>query len=246
MSRLLTRRSLLGAGFSALASSSLASRALGQQAPQRWAYSITDFANGDSNGWLPGFTDFPPGIGHMDRRAEVRPLPEEVRTRSPYGYYLRGRNTPDDLFMFIKKPVVNLASNSSYRVDFYIEFASSAPSNCVGIGGAPGESVWLKAGATQLEPLALLDDDYVQLSADKGQQSTGGRDAIVVSDIANGIPCEQARGEFVLLTRSGTLPRRVETDLSGSAWIFVGTDSGFEGTTELYYAFIAALFTLEN
>ena len=30
-------------------------------------------------------------------------------------------------------------------------------------------------------------------------------------------------------------PLTVRTDAEGSAWIFVGSDSGFEGTTSLYY-----------
>ena len=150
---------------------------------------------------------------------------------------------PDDLFMFIKHAVTGLQADTAYRVSFYIEFASAAPSNCAGIGGAPGESVWLKAGASTVEPVATLRDENIRLNVDKGGQSTGGSDAIVTGNIANGIPCEEAEGRFVLLSRTAQLPNPVRTDLSGTLWTFLGTDSGFEGTTEIYYAFIAILFT---
>jgi hypothetical protein len=215
------------------------------QAPadQRWVYSISDFDDGGSDGWLPGFSDFSLQTASTNRVAEVRRLPSEVTGGGSYGYYLRGRNTSDDLFMFIKKPITGLEANQSYHVSFLVELASAAPSNCVGIGGAPGESVWLKVGATTQEPLALLEGDDIRFSADKGNQSSGGRDGVIAGDIANGVPCEQARGEFVLISRTARLQQAVQASISGNLWVFAGTDSGFEGTTEVYYAFIAVLLT---
>lgn len=239
----LTRREMLSAAALAVLSPR---RALSQNAPQPWIYSITDFAEGQSDGWIPGFADFSPETASMNRRAEIRTLPEEVESRNRHAYYLRGRNTSDDLFMFIKKPVTTLEPDRQYDVSFYIEFASSAPSNCAGIGGAPGESVTLKAGATATEPLALLESGNVRLNVDKGNQVSGGADVVVLGNVANGVPCEEADGSFVLLRRTGQLGRPVRTDGTGSVWIFAGTDSGFEGTTEIYYAFIAALFTLRT
>jgi hypothetical protein len=217
--------------------------AAGQETPRRWRYEITTFDDGRSDGWLPGFSDFSLQTASTNRIAEVRALPAGVR--AGYGYYLRGRNTSDDLFMFIKKPVSGLQAGTRYRVSFYVEFASAAPSNCVGVGGAPGESVWLKAGASTREPLAALGENGVRLTVDKGNQSSGGENAVVTGNIANGLNCEIAGGRSVLLTRTAQLAGPVMTDESGTAWVFLGTDSGFEGTTEIYYAFIAVLFTLD-
>jgi hypothetical protein len=242
----ITRRRL----FSALVCAAFAALPRGarcQAADARWHYDISTLDNRHTNGWLPGFSDFSLATASINRRAEVRQMPPETETNERFAYYLRGRNTSDDLFMFLKKPVIGLANNRSYDVSFQIEFASAAPSNCAGIGGAPGESVWLKAGATSLEPVAALqDDNMIRLTADKGKQSNGGADAVVVSDIADGIPCEQATGRFVLLRRSTQLPTPVQSDGQGSLWVFLGTDSGFEGTTEIYYAFIAVLLTLRD
>ena len=68
----------------------------------------------------------------------------------------------------------------------------------------------------------------------------------VLGDIANGLPCESANGRYALLTRTGRLNSMVKADSSGALWVFTGTDSGYEGTTELYYAFIAVLFSLAS
>jgi hypothetical protein len=247
LSEQVTRRDLLRrAGACALGFAGWAAAQSREANPQRWVYDITDFEHGLSNGWLPGFTDFSLATASTNRRAEIRRLPQEIQGAGRYGYYLRGHNTSDDLFMFIKKPVTTLAPNREYTVEFHIQFASSAGSGCVGIGGAPGESVWLKAGASTEEPVAIMENDDIRLSADKGNQSSGGRDALIVSDIANGIQCEEAEGEFVLLRRTARLESAVRTDGAGRLWVFLGTDSGFEGTTEIYYAFIAALFTLRD
>jgi hypothetical protein len=237
-----TRRSLLAACGVSAASSAFAQRQ--EQTPARWTYSIATFENGSTDGWLPGFSDFSPATASTNRIAEVRRLPSVISGGGQFGYYLQGRNTSDDLFMFLKKPVTGLAAGRSYRISFYVELASNAPSNCVGIGGAPGEAVTLKAGAATREPLAILQNDDVRLNVDKGNQSGGGANAVLLGNIANGLPCESAGGRYVLLTRSGSLNSQIQTDLSGTLWIFAGTDSGFEGTTGVYYAFIAALLTL--
>lgn len=44
-------------------------------------------------------------------------------------------------------------------MDFSIEFASNVPTNAVGIGGAPGEGVTMKAGATLEEPVAIIEQE---------------------------------------------------------------------------------------
>ncbi len=218
-----------------------------EPAPQRWVYIADDFSGG-SSGWLAAFSDYSLGTGFMDRVAEVRPLPANLESGGS-GYYLRGRNTPDDLFMFLKKPLTagdGIVAGGMYDVEFFIEVASNAPSNCAGIGGAPGESVWLKAGASKTEPVSVLEAGTLRMNVDKGGQSGGGADATVVSNIANGIPCEESRGEYVLLRRYHQHANPVEADESGTLWVFLGTDSGFEGITALYYARVIVLLTLRS
>jgi hypothetical protein len=74
------------------------------------------------------------------------------------------------------------------------------------------------------------------LNLDKGNQSVGGTDMKVVGDIGNTRPCPDATYQPKTLTLSGF---SVPTAANGSLWLIVGTDSGFEGITTLYYDSIA-------
>jgi hypothetical protein len=103
------------------------------------------------------------------------------------------------------------------------------------VGGAPGESVYFKAGVSLDEPVpTLMNADFVTLSVDKGNQASGGKNAGAVGNIANGIPCDQP-SRFVLIDRLYHHPELVRTDSRGQLWVIVGTDSGYEGLTALYY-----------
>ena len=59
--------------------------------------------------------------------------------------------------MFFKGPVGGLSPGASYGVSVSVEVATDTPAGCVGVGGAPGESVWIKPGAIAVEPLPVRD-----------------------------------------------------------------------------------------
>lgn len=196
-----------------------------------------EFRNGDL-GWQSGFADYPPGDeGIFEFEAGIRPLPAELMEPAT-GYVLQSHNRSDDVFMFLARPLGpndGLRPSTSYQVSFSIVFASNAPTGCAGIGGAPGESVYLKAGATPVEPVPVPDDEGVlRLNVDKGDQSQGGPAASVVGNIANGIDCE-APAMYASLARTHVHPFAVQTDEAGTLWLLVGTDSGYEGLTRLYF-----------
>jgi hypothetical protein len=113
----LSRRSVLMSAGGAFFASMLP-RSHAQQTGRRWTYSISDFANCNSDGWLAGFSDFSLETASTNRIAEVRPLPQVIGENS-YGYYLRSRNTSDDIFIFLKKPITGLEASRAYDVDFY-------------------------------------------------------------------------------------------------------------------------------
>ncbi len=198
-----------------------------------------DFASG-TDGFSGGFSDYPAGEeGFYQLRFEHAALPPEVGPG--HGLEVVGDNHSDDLFMFVKRRVQGLLPDTRYEVAFELEFASDAPDGAVGIGGSPANSVWLKAGVTKEEPRALLGEDgKMALTVDHGNQSRGGADAVVLGDVAK--PSEDF-GAFERIRRDNVLkPFRFKTDSSGSAWLLVGTDSGFEGRTRLYYTSIRATF----
>jgi hypothetical protein len=123
-------------------------------------------------------------------------------------------------------------------MQFVITLASDAATGCVGAGGPPGEGVKLKAGASAVEPLSVLQPNgYLRMNVNIGDLTLGGTAASVAGKIANGIPCEKAAPTFpfALIQRSHQHIVNVMANESGELWLLVGTDSGFEGLTRLYY-----------
>lgn len=190
---------------------------------------IDDF-EADKNGWQAGFADYSTASNieslEFDTAHSALPAPLDPSSR---GFKIGGKNVSDDLFMFLKKKVTGLTPNARYTVSYQLDIASSAPSNYVGVGGAPGESVYLKAGATPVEPMVVLQAGFYSMNIDKGNQSVGGADMKVIGNVANGLNTPT----YKIIQRSGTVT--ATADASGNLWLIVGTDSGFEGVTLLYY-----------
>ncbi len=192
-----------------------------------------------SQRWIPGLADYSSQASKLNFTAEIRQVPPNYPAELR-AYYLESHNKPDDLFMFLKRELSSLDGvepNRDYSVSIHTGFFSNATDGGVGIGGSPGSSVYLKAGVSVAEPLAVLQDDgrYIGLSLDKGQQSQSGRDIHAISTIENGQPAEQEGRPFVFLERVLNFPSLVRTDDRGVLWITVGTESGFEGVTGIYY-----------
>ncbi len=193
---------------------------------------IFDFQT-DAEGWTGDFADYPndPGVEDFYGFAFVHstlPAPLDI-TRG--ALMQSGNNHSDDLFMFIKKKLTGLEPDKIYTVDFEVEIATNAASGMIGVGGAPGEAVVIKAGASAKEPVKELDDNYYRMNIDKGTQSIGGENVVVIGDFANGTE----ENVYVLKTLKTTNPVTVSSDSNGEIWIIIGTDSGFEATTTIYY-----------
>lgn len=207
---------------------------------------VYDFENG-SDGWAGDMSDFSDATRPDDFLAETGSAPPGFDADNGF-FHLAATNTSDDVFMYLRRqvgPDDGLVPSTGYQIDYTVEFASAAPTGCAGIGGPPGEAVWLKVGATSEEPVPVSRDGDVRLSVDKGGQSQGGPAAVIAGDIANGIPCEEAldsdRPPYAMVERTATIEGT--TDDQGSIWLFVGTDSGFEGRTSIYYDRIEVALT---
>lgn len=209
----------------------------GDDGPLEFAF---DFADGDE-GWAADVADYSIGQEEtIDFQSGVEALPEEIDDGRT-GFRLRGHNVSDDLAMFLRRelgPDDGIEAGADYKISYQLTFASDAPTGCAGIGGAPGESVFLKAGAANAMPEPVEEDDFVALNVDKGNQSQGGPAASVLGHIANGINCEEAIENdypYVSLERDHDHEARVTADDEGRLWLLVLTDSGFEGATEIFY-----------
>jgi len=206
----------------------------------------------EAQGWEAGFANYSPAQEEiMEFASGHEPLPADVvggPGEDAHGLFIGATNRSDDVFMFWTGQVEGLEPDATYRVQFEVEFATDSPAGCAGIGGPPGESVWVKAGAVPDRPEPFLDPDESQhgywfINIDKGNQSQDGPDARILGDVANtesGCGDEERVWEMKTLEGDGTFEAR--SDDEGRIWLLVGTDSGFEGRTELYYTRYRATF----
>lgn len=187
----------------------------------------------DAQGWEGDFADYPVGEEEfMELDFDYEMLPEPL-DENQGALKLSGTNTSDDLFMFVKRRIANLQPETVYNITFTVQFASNVPDDRVGIGGSPGESVWIKAGATNIEPTKEVDDmDYYRMNINKGGQSQGGNDMVVIGDFSN--DTDQQVYTLKTVTNSEQAFSVIPNE-SGELWIIVGTDSGFEGNTTIFY-----------
>lgn len=193
-----------------------------------------EFMNG-TEGWAGDFADYPnePNVDDFYKlEFSHSTLPSPLNS-SEGALRQSGDNHSDDLFMFIKTKITGLEPNTDYQIDIEIEIATNAASGSVGVGGSPGESVFIKAGGSTNEPMKVLDhsDNHYRMNIDKGNQSQDGANMKLIGDFANGTDLD----EYKLKILKTNTPVNVMSDSNGLLWIIIGTDSGFEATTTIYY-----------
>ena len=202
-----------------------------------------DFSEGDFD-WQGDFADYPSGEDDFFQLdSGLRPLPNNLGDDT--ALFITGDNRSDDLFMYFRREINGLEPNTNYEVNLDIKLASNAPDGSIGIGGSPANSVFLKAGVTLIEPLPLVDTSGdLRLNVDKGNQANSGTDSVLLGDIAKP-EGDTFDFDYEIIERTNQEPFVFSTDDSGSAWLYFGTDSGFEGTTALYYTNFEVDFTTE-
>lgn len=191
----------------------------------------TDFSQG-GDGWQAGFSEYNGDyVESYEQEEGIAPLPPPL-DENQSAYRISGMNRSDDLFMYLTKRVQGLEPNVTYKGKFTLQIASDAKSGGVGAGGAPGESVGLGIGLTVDQPLSAPDEDnFYRMNIDKIQQCcTDGTDMKVIGDVSNGTDDYV----YTLIERTGEFS--ATTDHQGVLWIIIGTDSGYEGKTTLYYS----------
>lgn len=191
-------------------------------------------------GWVGDFADYPENdSAAYGLIAEHTFLPDEL-DETKKAFKLSGSNGSDDLFMFLKRKLTGLRPNARYAILFNVRVASNAPTGAVGAGGAPGESVYLKVGAALSEPKKQLEEGMYRMNIDIGEQSEDGDDMLVIGNI--GVAANTINFTEVTRNNNSARPVIIQTDNTGSIWLIVGSDSGFEGITTLYYTRIDVLF----
>jgi hypothetical protein len=182
--------------------------------------------------WDVGFSDY----STLTKPTDV----EQVHTVIPIpgaskALYMGATNLSDDLLLYTYRKVTGLLPNNSYTGQFTVTFASDAPAGCVGVGGSPGESVWLIGAVSGTKPENRQTREDFRLNISRGNQSTAGDSSDVIGTIGvNGIPCTGNNRQAAIKTLGPSKWIPFTTDDTGSAWILVGLDSGFESYSRIW------------
>jgi hypothetical protein len=193
------------------------------------------FTSGDE-GWVGEFTEYPvspsPEADSIyEWQAEAVPSPPATDGLS--AYMMSCNNVSGDVFMFMKKRIDGLRPNTKYNVVFEIVLNSNA---------MPNQGVILKAGACQIEPRKVIENDYYVLNVDKGLDYSSGENAVSFGDIG-------ASTENAAVTKgnvNSNEPFITQTNSKGELWLMLGTDSAFQGTTTIYFTQINIYFSVSE
>lgn len=185
--------------------------------------------------WTAGFADFTPGMEpQVLFESGLRPVPSNVGGN---GFLIGGDNPSDDIALFVWRKIENLKPSTDYKIESEVEFATNGPAGCFGVGGAPGDSVYFKAGASDLPPALVMHptENLLVPNFDKANQSESGADVKVLGNIASAQAgaCDAPVYARKTLDSNGAGPT-VRSDANGALWLVLTTDSGYEGRTELY------------
>ena len=197
-----------------------------------------DFNEGQHN-WAAGFADFPAAPEDSSlfelRHAYTEPVDSKLTKRS---VMLSGKNVNRDLFMYLKKKIGNLKPNTEYTITFNVELASDLKE----ILSASGGAVYLKAGASHMEPKSLIEAGRYILNIDKGNADSAGEDMISLGDL---FAASDNTG-YALINRNNTMANSryvARTNSNGELWLIIGTDASCEGTTRVFYTRIKVVLS---
>lgn len=191
-----------------------------------------DFDDGD-DGFVPFFADYHDDSNNyesyeMKYSHMTAPVPDEESD----ALFIASMNRSDDIFMGYYKKLEGLTPNTAYKFSISFRIATYAIPGSFGIGGSPAGSVFVKAGVASVEPKVEEVEPGVFrfTNIDKGEQSSDGRDAIVIGDMGrtDGKEDDSYSWKYFSVTFTAT------TDENGCAYIIIGSESGFEGLTEYY------------
>ncbi|MFW5865104.1 MAG: hypothetical protein ACOCUE_03475 [Candidatus Izemoplasmataceae bacterium] len=152
-----------------------------------------------------------------------------------HGLFLSSLNTSDDVLMILHKKLDTtngLHPNTTYQIQVNFDIYTNVAANQVGVGGAPGEGLFVKAGATNRLPSNHLTNANQFVDVNFFQNNQGG-DAVDFKTIGNIAKEHSTDDSWELKSFTHTL--MATTNEFGELWIVFGTDSGFEGTTSIYY-----------
>lgn len=205
--------------------------------------SETGPGNTTTDGWAAVYAEYPKvDTEFYELVSGIKNLPAPL-DQTKKAFMLSGNNHSDALQMFLVKQLSGLAPQTKYTIETEVELASQYPDGSVGIGGSPGNAVHLVSKfATNGYTLEEGKDerDNVKLVLNKVESVPESVLNIDLGDVS--IPTEKY--EYQLITRKKSSSSTVViSDSQGKLWAVVGTWSGFEGISVLYYTKIKITLT---
>jgi hypothetical protein len=197
---------------------------------------VSSFENG-FDGWSVDLAEYNTSMdsSSIEFKYGIEKMPSDSTKK---GLRVQSHNRSDDMFMYLKKKITGFDSRKTYDVLIDIELGTYFHSSSIGIGGSPGSSVFLKAGASSKEPNKKLEGDFYTFNLDKGNQLESGKELVTIGDASNGL----SEPGFKVVNRNNTSKLvSVKPNENGEIWLCVGTDSGFEGLSVLYYDKVTVL-----
>jgi len=186
----------------------------------------------DEQGFKGGFADLPVNYNPYIYTLAFNQASVPIKDKLDKGLMLKGHNRSDDLFMYVSKKFSirdGLRPNTKYTVLLKFDLATNVAGGGMGIGGSPGASVYVKAGIINKEPLVDDINGMKIINVDKGIQANGGTEMQVLGNIEK---TESTDDSFEYKHFENNIV--VTTNDKGEVWLIIGTDSGFEGLTQIY------------
>lgn len=210
-------------------------------APKKALEVSVDFSKG-AQGYSGQFSDYPVFNAPAEQRAQIEyyelksglaRVPGDGTGRT--AFKLSGFNHSDDLIMSVSGPVKGLVPGKRYRATVSATFATNIPTGLAGVGGAPGESVFVKLGLTNVKPAVLKKEQfgglYASLNIDTGIQATSGKDLKLVGHVGDArVKPESPR----FVDKTVTMRPFVFKATGKVAHVTFATDSGFEGSSTVF------------
>ena len=200
-------------------------------------------SGGAVDGWNAVFAEYPDGEQEFYELASgIKNLPEPL-DQTKKAFMLSGNNHSDALQMWLVKQLSGLAANAKFTIETEVELASKYPDGSVGIGGSPGSAVHLVSKfATEGYTLekGKTEGYNVKLTLKKVESVPESVMEVELGDVS--ITSDQYVYKLITRKKSSS-PNVVVTDNSGKVWAIVGTWSGFEGISTLYYTRIRITLT---
>lgn len=181
----------------------------------------TQFESG-YDGWTADFVDYHEADS---ARRSLKHVIAPIQNIDPGMTALRMTGRPSDLFLtdstgnlfpFLRKRITGLKPNTEYKITFTMVLATA-------YGQFSKDTLWIKAGATKVEPRKIRGDNKVaRINISKGPARGPGLDMDTLGCI--GYNGEGHRFPDRRSLDNAKHPFRAQSDASGALWVVVGAE----------------------